>query len=112
LRTYLINPHVVLNAPVQAIRFKFGEAATGATPHANLEINGDLHEISGGLAQANNKVIGSKGKGLARISVTSTPTADGKWNQGEIVFTAVKGGIETVSVGGVQVYIDNYCFKK
>jgi hypothetical protein len=44
--------------------------------------------------------------------VTSTPTADGKWNQGEIVFTALVGKIQTVSVGGVQVYIDDYCFQQ
>jgi hypothetical protein len=112
LRTYLINPRVVLNAPVHQISFKFGEAATGATPHANLEINGELHEVDGGLAQANNKVIATKNGSKTRISVTSTPTADGKWNQGEIVFTALVGKIQTVSVGGVQVYIDDYCFQQ
>jgi hypothetical protein len=113
LRTYLMNAQVVPNAPVKKVTLNIAEASSGgAAPHANIEVNGEKHEVSGGLASLNGKVIGKSPAGSAAIVVNLAPAAVGNWNVGTLELHATKGKIESFSFGGLQVFLDNICFVK
>lgn len=113
LRTYLMNAQVVPNAPVRKVRMNIAEASSGgAAPHANIEVNGEKHEVTGGLATLNGKVIGKSPAGAAEIFVDLAPAASGNWNVGTLELNAVKGRIESFAFGGLQVFFDNVCFLK
>jgi hypothetical protein len=113
LRTYLMNAQVVPNAPVKKVTLNIAEASSGgAAPHANIEVNGEKHEVTGGLASLNGRVIGKSPAGNAAIIVNLAPAAAGNWNVGTLELHATKGRIESFGFGGLQVFIDNVCFTK
>jgi hypothetical protein len=113
LRTYLMNAQVVPNKPVKKVTLNIAEASSGgAAPHANIEVNGEKHEVTGGLATINGKVIGKSPAGNAAIVVNLAPATAGNWNVGTLELHATKGKIESFAFGGLQVFIDNVCFSK
>lgn len=113
LRTYLMNAQVVPNKPVKKVKLHIAEASSGgAAPHANIEVNGEKHEVTGGLASINGKVIGKSPAGNAAIIVNLAPSAAGNWNVGTLELHATKGRIESFAFGGLQVFIDDVCFAK
>lgn len=113
LRTYLMNAQVVPNKPVKKVTLNIAEASSGgAAPHANIEVNGEKHEVTGGLASVNGKVIGKSPAGNAAIVVNLAPATAGNWNVGTLELHATKGKIESFAFGGLQVFIDNVCFTK
>lgn len=108
-----MNAQVVPNAPVRQVRLNIAEASSGgAAPHANIEVNGERHEVTGGLARINGKVIGKSPAGNAAIIVNLAPAAQGNWNVGTLELHATKGRIESFGFGGLQVFVDNVCFVK
>lgn len=113
LRTYLMNAQVVPNKPVKKVTLNIAEASSGgAAPHANIEVNGEKHEVTGGLATINGKVIGKSPAGNAAITVNLAPATSGNWNVGTLELHATKGKIESFGFGGLQVFVDNVCFTK
>lgn len=112
IRTYLLNPRVTPNTPALRVKMRVSEATGGAAPHANIEVNGAVHEVTSGLATANGKIVGdSSNGGLAMVNVNLAPTLNGNWNQGTLELVAIQGQINTFTVGGVQVFIDDQCWQ-
>jgi len=111
LRMYLINAQVTPQSPVKKVTLNFAENLGGLL--SNLEVNGDKHVVDGGLLQANGKVIGKSGAGRAAIVVNMTSTAEGTgFSRGTLELHATQGKIETFSIGGLQLFIDNVCMTK
>jgi hypothetical protein len=108
-----MNAQVVPNKPVKRVTLDIAEASSGgAAPHANIEVNGEKHEVTGGLASINGKVIGKAPAGSAAIVVNLAPSTGGNWNVGTLELHATKGKIESFAFGGLQVFVDNVCFTK
>jgi hypothetical protein len=113
LRTHRVTAQVVPKKPVKKVRLNIAEASSGgAAPHANIEVNGEKHEVTGGLATINGEVIGKAPAGSAEILVNLAPATAGNWNVGTLELHAIKGEIESFGFGGLQVFVDNVCFVK
>jgi hypothetical protein len=112
LRTYGRSTLVTPDKPIRKVTMKIAENTGGTGAHANIEVNGDFHEIAGGLATANGRVIGNAAKGTAEVVVNMTPSASGTWNIGTLELRARQGKIESYSVSGIQVLKDDECIWK
>lgn len=104
-----LNMRVTPTTPAEKVEIRFAENVGSLI--ANIAVNGKRHVIYDGLAGANGKTLGKKGVGKAAIIVNYDSTAEGSgFNRGELRMHATKGKIETWSIGGQHLYIDNVCF--
>ncbi|MGH9323239.1 MAG: hypothetical protein ACRD21_13200 [Vicinamibacteria bacterium] len=116
LRTYFITNRVVPNVPLKSVTFRFGHIAApnGPVPHSNIGVNGDLREVesSVSLASMNGQVIGDPVTGEAEVLVTLDVVQPTNIIRGTLELRAVSGQIEELTLGGVQLFIDDLCMKK
>jgi hypothetical protein len=81
--------------PVNKIKFNFGELGG----NNNININGDFQNV-GDLIDLNNSTIGG-------TQVTVDAVQQGNNWYGTV---AVEGDISDFSIGGQELWVDNYCF--
>jgi len=111
LRMYLISANVKPQAPIKKVELKFAENIGSLV--SNLEVNGQKRVVQGGLSQANGKVMGRPSKGRAAIIVNLDSTATGSgFNRGTLALHATNGAIESWSIGGQQLFVDEVCMTK
>lgn len=112
LRMYLINAQVTPIAPVRKVSLKFAENLGSLL--SNIEVNGSKHVVQGGLSSVNGMVIGDATTGWAVVTANITSAAPGVgFNRGTLELYALAGGeIQTFSIGGQQLVIDDVCMTK
>ena len=67
----MINAHIVPNSPVSTVSYRFAHFANGGSgvAHANLGVNGELVEVTTGMASLNGRVLGDPAIGTAMVTV-------------------------------------------
>lgn len=104
-----LNVRVTPDSPVSRVEIQFAENVGSLL--ANIAVNGKKRVVQDGLAGANGKTLGKKGVGKAAIIVNYDSTATGSgYNRGELRIHATKGKIESWTIGGQHLFIDNVCF--
>lgn len=118
IRTYLATMVVEPRQPVAQISFRVAENRLGrenAYPggHANIVINGQHHEVVGGLAQLHGKTFDGGDGGKVSIDMKlrrHAPGTDSPWWEGEMQVRAVAGQISSFGIGGIPLLMDDVCF--
>jgi hypothetical protein len=112
-RLYLINAHVTPNTPASMLTYRFGHFVNGGSgvAHANLGVNGELVEVTTGLASLNGRVLGDPAIGTAQVTVTMLTLPGANPERGTLQLQALTGTIEKASIGGVQEFIKDVCFQ-
>lgn len=112
-RLYLINAHIVPNSPVSTVSYRFAHFVNGGSgvAHANLGVNGELVEVTTGMASLNGRVLGDPAIGTAMVTVNITSLPGASPQVGTVQLQAVSGLIEKFTLGGVQKFIDEVCFQ-
>ena len=113
--TYQANLLIEPRRPVTQIRFRVGESRGGPNNpvggHANILFNGTRHIITGGLNNANGRVLLGDNGARARIEVRmSQSSTDSHWWSGTLTVTAKTAEIASFGIGGVPVVVDDVCF--
>ena len=111
-RLYLINAHIEPDTPVATLSYRFGHFVNGGSgvAHANLGVNGELVEVTAGMASLNGVELGDPAIGRALVTVNMSTPPGVSPEKGTVQLQAVSGLIEKVSIGGVQKFIDDVCF--
>lgn len=112
---YLARVKVNPNGPVTRVRMNIAQsiAKDGGHANANIEVNGDKHEAPGGIAQMNGKTIGPSAAATLVSSMAPVGGSDSNWHAGTLEIRANTGRtIDTFSIGGVALRLDNLCFAK
>ena len=67
----MINAHIVPNSPASTVSYRFGHFVNGGSgvAHANLGVNGELVEVTTGMASLNGRVLGDPAIGTAMVTV-------------------------------------------
>jgi len=112
-RLYVINAHIVPNTPATAVSYKFGHFANGSSgvAHANLGVNGELVEVTTGMASLNGRVLGDPAIGTALVTVNMLTPPGASPEKGTVQLQALTGLIEKFTVGGIVMYIDDMCIQ-
>jgi hypothetical protein len=110
-RLYLLNAHVVPNAPVNTVSFNFGHQLGLGGGQANIGVNGELVEVTTSLADLDGRVLGNPAIGTAEVSVVLNGPVGQSPEQGTLTLQALSGQIEKFTIGGVQLYIDHVCMQ-
>ena len=76
--------------------------------HANVAINGRVHEVAGGLVGLDDKVVEDGAGGQYRIRVTFEPPVD-NWSQGTMQVRALSGEITSFAIGSTPMVVDDVC---
>ena len=111
-RLYVINAHIVPDTPVATLSYQFGLFANGGSgvAHANLGVNGELVEVTTGMASLNGVELGDPAIGIARVTVNMLTQPGVSPEKGTVQLQAQSGLIEQVKIGGIQKFIDYVCF--
>lgn len=110
-RLYLLNAHVVPNAPLNSVTFNFGHQLGLGGGQANLGVNGELVEVTTSLVDLDGRVMGDPAIGTVDVSVVLNGPVGTSPEQGTVTLQARTGQIEKFTVGGIQLYIDNVCMQ-
>jgi hypothetical protein len=112
-RLYLINAHVEPNTPASTVSYRFGHFVNGASgvAHANLGVNGELVEVTTGMASLNGRVLGDPAIGTALVTVNMLSAPGASPEVGTVQLQAVTGAIEKFTPGGIQMFIKDVCFQ-
>jgi hypothetical protein len=112
-RLYLINAHVEPDTPANTVSYRFGHFVNGKSgvAHANLGVNGELVEVTAGMASLNDIVLGDPAVGRVRVTVTMTTLPGDSPERGTVLLTAETGSIEKFTIGGIQKFVDDLCFQ-
>lgn len=107
-RTMQIVPH----SPVAQIRMRLAEnrGAPSVGRHANLEINGAVHEVAGSLRALDGREFDTAG-GRVRVEVTLRPhtTREDKWFDGTMKARALSGQINSFGIGSAPLVVNDVC---
>jgi len=111
-RLYLINAHIEPNTPVATLSYRFGHFANGVSgvAHANLGVNGELVEVTAGMASLNGVELGDPAIGRVLVTVNMLTPPGVSPERGTVQLQAQTGLIEQVTVGGLQKFIKDVCF--
>lgn len=114
LYIYGATMQIVPRSPVAQIRFRLAEnkGNTAVGRHANLQINGKVHEVVGGLRHLDGRVLGDEGSGQYRVEVNLEPTVPpGDWFPGTMKVRALSGQIASFGIGSsAPMAVDDVCF--
>ncbi len=118
IRTYLATMLIEPRQPMAQISFRVAENRLSrenpfAGGHANIVINGQHHEVVGGLAQLHGRTFGGTDGAQVSIDVKlrrHEPGSDGPWWEGEMKVRAVAGQIRSFGIGGIPLLVDDVCF--
>jgi hypothetical protein len=114
----LVGMQVIPREPVQEVSMLVAQQlGVGGNLPAYIEINGEKHDFSGSFIQAHDKVLGNVAQGRARFKADLVQDAAGSggpsyWHRGRMGARAVSGGIESITIGGQAVHLDQICFKR
>ena len=110
LYVYGARMQIVPRQPVTQVRFRLAENQGNPQigRHANIAINGRVHEVVGGLAGLDGKEVADDAGGLYRIKVTFAPQV-GDWSQGTMRVQAVSGQITSFAIGSTPMVVDDVC---
>lgn len=104
-----LTVQVTPKKPVTRMRVKLAQnmTPTGGFGVANFEVNGKRHEVTGGFADIDGRVLGG-----AEFRATFSNPA-GNWHVGELVLRAQPGEqIKSFSIGGHTWRMDDMCIAK
>ncbi len=103
---------IVPRQPVAQIRFRLAEnKGNNLGRHANLQINGKVHEVAGGLRDMDGEVFGDGASGQYRVEVKLQPTdPPGDWFPGTMQVRALSGQIASFGIGSTPMVVDDVCF--
>ncbi len=117
LYIYGATMQIELPQPVSQIRFRLAENRGGSLGrHANLQINGKVHEVVGGLRDLDGKVLGDAASGQYRVEVKlrkseplepSDPPSH--WSHGTMQVRALSGEIASFAIGSTPMVVDDVC---
>ena len=112
-RLYVINAHIVPNTPASTVSYKFGHFVNGQSgvAHANLGVNGELVEVTAGMASLDQRLLGDPAIGTARVTVTMLTPPGVSPEKGTVQLQAESGLIEKFTIGGVVKHIDDVCIQ-
>ncbi|MEO5822755.1 MAG: hypothetical protein ABIT71_19785 [Vicinamibacteraceae bacterium] len=108
-RLYLLNAHIVPNNPLNTVTFNFGHQLGLGGGQANLGVNGELVEVTTSLADLDGREMGDPAIGRVSVAVALNGQVGVSPEQGTVTLQAVTGQIEKITIGGIQLYIDNLC---
>jgi len=110
---HLVSAQVVPAEPVRRVTVKLAQFVghEGRRGNVSLEVNGQRQDAADGFASANGKQIGMESTGAAAIGARMSK-GDGDWQIGTLELRAVKGAIESFTVGAHTWRLDNLCFWK
>lgn len=75
----------------------------------NLAVNGEMVQLASGIETLKGLVLGNDTNGQVRIDTNMVHLDGGYWYSGEITFTALTGSIQGLTLGGVQLMVDDIC---
>mgnify|MGYP003482287182 CR=1 FL=1 len=112
---YGATMQIVPRQPVAQIRFRLSENKGNdvAGRHANLQINGKVHEVAGSLRDIDDRVFGDEANGRYRVKVSLRQHGgdkDSKWFSGTMQVRALSGQIASFGIGGTPMVVDDVCF--
>lgn len=112
LYLYGATMQIVPRQPVAQIRFRLAEnRGNNLGRHANLQINGKVHEVAGSLHDLDGKVLGDAASGQYRVEVKLRPTVPaGDWFHGTMQVRALSGQIASFGIGSTPMVVDDVCF--
>ena len=113
---YFANLQLNLASPKSQVTMQFAQygTSTGGYLYSTLAANRERVQLENGLESANGLVLGVNSDEQVKIStvVTEAPLpGEGGFHKGTLTFDALtSGGINSLTLGGVQNYFDNICF--
>lgn len=110
LYTYLATLRIQPRTPVAQIRLRVGESKGGPYQgHANIEYNGTVHEVTGGLDQLDGREFGDAANGRIRIEAKLALRGGTRYD-GTLKVRALSGEIASFGIGGAALAVDDVCF--
>jgi hypothetical protein len=112
LYIYGVNMQIVPRQPVAQIRFRVAENKGNPTlgRHANLQINGKLHQLTGSLRDLDGREFGDENGRQYRVDVKLRRNSDtSDWFSGTMKVRALSGQIASFSIGGHPIVVDDVC---
>lgn len=113
LYIYNATMQIVPHQPVAQISLRVAEnrGTPAAGRHANLEINGTVHEIVGGIRHLDGQEFGNQANGRVRVEVKLRSHGTGSdWFDGTLQVRALSGRIASFAIGSTPMVVDDVCF--
>ena len=111
LYIYGATMQIVPRQPVAQISLRLAEnKGNQLGKHANVQINGRVHEVAGGLRDLDGRELGDGSGGLFRATVKLRPPQAGSdWTHGTLQLRALSGQIASFAIGSTPMVVDDVC---